>query len=413
MQHGFGDALSQLQLNFPYTVVLGRAGTGKSELLKLYVENNTDKNIAVVAPTGIAAVNVAGVTIHSFFKFPPHYLGDLSICINDQLREVIEKLDILVIDEIPMVRVDIISAIDRFLRLYKGKDVSFGGVRVIGIGDPFQLSPIVKDDIKGFIRSYKSEYFFDAPVGENMRIIQLTHVHRQNDPELITNLAAIREGTYTKGTLDYFNSRVVSKVSTNKIQLCSTNFSADSVNEKELKQLKGEQKNYNAAYKGSFDSKDSVAEAILSLKEGASVMFIRNDLDKGAYVNGTMGVVSSLEEDKIIVTVNNSQIEVRRSTWEKYAYERHEGRVTPVVIGEMRQYPLKLAYAVTIHKAQGLSLDAAHINLGKGAFAPGQTYVALSRVRTLQGLSLAHPIKASDVIVHKRVAEFMRYSNSI
>lgn len=411
MDYGFGNALSLLQDSTPYTVIYGSAGVGKSELLKLFVERNSDKNIAVVAPTGLAAINVQGVTVHSFFNFPPHYLGDISFYPNEKIRDVLEKLEILVIDELPMLRADMMAAIDRILRFYKEKDLPFGGVQVIGIGDPFQLSPVVDNEIKGFMReAYTSEYFFDAPVGIDVRAILLTHVHRQSDPELKLHLEAIRNGSYTTNTLSYFNQRV-GKVPKLAIQLCSTNASADAVNDAELKKLKGELQEYPAYYRGTFNKRDSIAEVNLRLKEGAAVMFIRNDLEKGAYVNGTLGIVSSLGSDKITVSVNGYPIEVKRSTWENYAYERREGRITPTIIGEMRQYPLKLAWASTIHKAQGKTLDSVHIDLGRGAFAPGQTYVALSRSRSLKGISLARPIRASDVIVHKRVIAHMRSLN--
>lgn len=395
-----------------FVFLTGRAGTGKSTLLRQFVAA-TDVPKAVLAPTGLAAINVQGQTIHSFFNF---HLGPLEkdpdllpiFKRGGPKHRLINKLQILIIDEISMVRADLLDAIDASLRWNRNIDKPFGGVAVLAVGDPWQLEPVVstpaESEFLGHL--YASPFFFDSHVVREtgMDIYELHNVHRQTDPEYLWALDRIRTGDVSE--LGFFNDRVGAKLNGNlPLILTATNKRAQSINLTRLASLPGAPTSYNANVEGDF-GKDFPTEPVLSLKPGAQVMFVKNGKQ---WVNGTLGEVTAVEPDLIKVrTQDEKQVEVSRETWEKsrYSWNRATQRIDTTPIGTFIQFPLRLAWAVTSHKSQGLTLENLIVDLDRPAFSHGQTYVALSRGRTRQGLSLVRPVNAADIIVDPRVLEF-------
>lgn len=399
--------------------ISGRAGTGKSTLLQYFV-NYTSKSVAVVAPTGIAAVNVRGQTIHSFFKFPPRLL--LPSSIRGSNSKVIKQLEILIIDEISMVRADLMDAIDIALRKSRRNYRPFGGVKVIMFGDLYQLPPVVQDgpEKEYLEQTYDSPYFFSANVWFEARmphLRQLEHIHRQTDTEFIRLLNSLRDRSFDKEDLAKINSRHLSAGPDQQfyITLTSTNALARAINMKSLNQLNQPVHSYQAVVKDDFDHRLFPTNEILSLKVGAQVMCIKNDME-GRYVNGTIGIVRELTPDRILVEVEmygkKEIVDIEETEWERISYtiEETEGipKIKAKVIGKFQQYPLKLAWATTIHKSQGKTYEKCVIDLGYGAFAHGQTYVALSRCRTLDGIILKRKLRPEDIIIDDRVADFYR-----
>ncbi len=422
-----------------HVFVTGRAGTGKSTLLS-YLTANTDKTFAVCAPTGVAALNVSGVTIHSLFTFPLGVLGEVDVGrhLSRRTREVLRAIDMLVIDEISMVSSDLMDAIDRALRVARSKrKIPFGGAQIVMFGDPYQLAPVAPHDPqerKYIEDNYQSLWFFDAHVWREAGIerFELSQIFRQSDERFKEILNAIRDGSVTKDMLEELNDAGNrNPENPDVIRLATINEKVNLVNRDRMSLLKTESKLFQATYSDGAEKifgKALPADTRLELKVGAQVMFIKND-DNTTYkdssgqrlrrwVNGTIGHVIDLPKSGlVIVEVDGEEIEVGPSTWEKIRYEVEEdfdedsGKVrevlVPVTLAEFKQIPLRLAWAVTIHKSQGQTYDEVQIDMGSGAFSPGQTYVALSRVRSLDGLYLNRPISMKDVMVDQDVVRFM------
>ena len=417
--------------------VTGRAGTGKSTLLTYFIEN-TEKRVAVCAPTGVAALNVGGQTIHSLFGFPFGLLAneDLGRHMHRRTREVLKTLDVLVIDEISMVNADMMDAISRAMGIARGKrKIPFGGAQVVMFGDPYQLAPVPgnNEERAYMAENYQSSWFFDAHVWreDTLERYELSEIFRQHDEHFKEILNAIRDGSCTQEMLDYLN-QCGNRFPQNEevIRLATINESVNAVNRTRMDKLQTESKKFDAIYSAADQQafgRNLPAEPVLELKVGAQVMFIKND-DGGKkasdgssvrrWVNGTIGhVVEMPKSGGIKVEVDGEIFDVGRSTWEKVRYEIEEefdeatGKTREVLIAvplaEFQQIPLRLAWAVTIHKSQGQTYDEVVIDMGRGAFSPGQTYVALSRVRSLEGLYLTRAIRMNDIMVDPDVLRFM------
>lgn len=398
----------------------GKAGTGKSTFLK-HIIHNINKNFIVLAPTGIAAVNVNGVTINSFFQFPlrPLIPNDDEITLfneNSEKRNIIKALDTLIIDEISMVRADVIDAIDYSLRKNGGNpDLPFGGKQIVFVGDIFQLEPVlVEAEKKLYNQFYNSVFFYNAIVFKNIELltIELKKVYRQVEIEFIKLLDKVRTNEITQLELDILNTRVFTNSELNAkefvISLTTTNNLADNVNRNRLQSLNNDEFKFNAEISNNFENSKFPAELELSLKIGAQVIFIKNDIEK-RWVNGTIGVVYDLSENEIQIQLKDGSIHlVEKRVWEnvKFQYNGISSKVEKEVIGTFTQYPLKLAWAITIHKSQGLTFDNVVIDFGNGTFSSGQAYVALSRVKSFDGLHLQRNLYLSDIKINESILHF-------
>jgi len=399
----------------PVVFVTGKAGTGKSTLIQ-HLRDTIKGNCVVLAPTGVAAMNIQGATIHSFFRFPPRTL------VASDAKEIAysrpyEKLDLLIIDEVSMVRADVLDAIDRFLRLNgPHKGLPFGGVQVLFVGDLHQLPPVVasKEDAHYFATEYASPFFFSAHAfaQAEVRAVELTRIFRQKDRKFIDILNSVRLGSPASDVLDELNARVTPAVDSGReTVLSTTNLIADRINKRHLAALPSDAEMYVGALDGEFNIRNDrlPAPMELLLKPEARVMFTRNDPD-GRWVNGSLAVVEELTKKSIRVVMdeNGETVDVEKMLWETYRYEFDEDEEVhiPLVTGSYKQLPLTHAWAITIHKSQGKTLSAARIDLGHRAFAPGQVYVALSRCRRLKDLSLSRPIIPRDVFCDERVKAF-------
>ncbi|MFN3561620.1 MAG: ATP-dependent RecD-like DNA helicase [Chloroherpetonaceae bacterium] len=415
----FLDAYNLMEHSSDCLFITGSAGTGKSTLLN-YFRENTSKNVVVLAPTGIAALNVGGQTIHSFFKFPLGVVTSKNIP-KPRQRELYQAIDTIVIDEISMVRADIIDGIDYFMR-QNGRDKKkpFGGVQMIFMGDLFQLPPVVSgDDEQSLLQSfYQTPYFFSATVFEKvfLRIIRLTKIFRQSNTDFIELLQAIRTNQVTPFHLEQLNARVQPHFKPTEqdfyITLTTRNDTANATNAERLASLKASPKSFTGSIEGNFDRKLLPADEHLTLKVGAQVMFVKNDPYK-RWVNGTIGKVREILPNAVKVEVEEDGLRkirtAERVDWEilKYDFDPQSKQIFSEPAGVFTQFPLRLAWAVTIHKSQGKTFDKVMIDLGQGAFAHGQLYVALSRCRSLEGIVLKSPVRPRDVIVDKRIVEFM------
>ena len=408
-------------------LITGVAGTGKSTFLR-YLTNTVKKNIIVLAPTGIAAINIGGQTIHSFFWFPPRALmlqdnGIKRFSKKSKEYKTIKAMDILIIDEISMVRPDIVDAIDYSLRMNGGDpEMEFGGKQVVFIGDLLQLAPIVIDSHhQNLINSiYRNNYFFSSKVFEKIHLKKVEFIknYRQSDPIFIGLLNKVRNKTISQTELDVFNKRVCSESElndlTNIITLTTTNEMAKMVNLNRLSRIEYPTYNFQAVIKGVFNKSKFPTDEQLKLKKGAQVMFTFNDSLAKRWVNGTIGIIHELNTNSIEVKLENGLIhEVVKSTWQnfKYKYNNVDHCIEKEKIGEFQQYPLKLAWAITIHKSQGLTYDKVIINYGNGTFANGQAYVALSRLRSFDGLFLKRKIDLSDIKIDIKIIDFYRNFN--
>lgn len=420
LNNDFVYALDQIEKANANLFITGRAGTGKSTLLQLF-RNTTKKKTVVLAPTGIAALNVKGQTIHSFFGFPPRPIGKRDIK-RRRNRGLYKRMEVLVIDEISMVRADMLDNIDYFLRVNRESNRPFGGVQVVFFGDLFQLPPVVASEAERnlFEMRYESPYFFSADIfeeGFKLEMLELHKVYRQDNRHFLNLLESIRLNAMDYEVLDDLNQRVEPKFDPPPfyITLSATNSTANRINQQKLKQIPFPTVNYQAKITGSFNPKVYPTEAILSLKLGSQVMFIKNDPNK-AFVNGTIGKITALDPETIEVEIEDDQkvakkIKVEKMDWEilKYkASERDLNKIETETLGTFTQFPVKLAWAITIHKSQGKTFDKIVIDLGRGAFEHGQTYVALSRCRTLEGIVLKNPLRFSDVKTDERIVDFYR-----
>ena len=402
--------------------ITGKAGTGKSTLLQ-YFRNNTKKHVVILAPTGVAAVNVKGQTIHSFFGFHPKVTPERIYrwYDKDDPDNVYAKVDALVIDEISMVRADLLDCIDKFMRLNGGNiNVPFGGVQMIFIGDLFQLPPVVTEqDRQQLAEKYDGPYFFDANVFKQFPIdlVELTKIYRQKDQDFIDLLNTIRTNTVTEEELSLLNEQYDPDFEPNEdefiMYLASTNAIAQQVNDYRLSQLEGRMKTYTADVTGDFQDSYFPTDLQLSLKEGAQVMMMNNDIAR-RWHNGSLGKVIGFERNESgdetikVLLENGKEYDVEPNTWDAFSYvvDSDSGEFKEEPSGSFTQYPMKLAWAVTIHKSQGKTFERVVIDIGFGTFAHGQMYVALSRCTSLRGIRLKKKIQKRHVIVDQRVVSF-------
>lgn len=415
----FKHALHLMNDTNSHVFITGKAGTGKSTLL-MHFRNTTPKPIAVVAPTGVSAVNIGGQTIHSFFGWGPDITMDKIKMLRGDKKKVVGNLSTLVIDEVSMVRADIMDCIDQSLRMNRGRDEPFGGVQMIFFGDLFQLSPIVtRDEREAFSSHYTSPYFFSSRVFDSCEyeIIELEKIYRQKNQEFIDLLGRIRNGNPTTADLDKLNSRFNPDFAPEKgdmfIHLTTINKRVDEINSRRLDEIKGHQWEYEATTTGEFMKNSFPTDKVVKLKTGAQLMMLNNDSD-GRWVNGTLGtlkgIISGDECDILRVKLQDGNtVEVEANTWDifKYSYDKKNKQITTTSIGSFTQYPVRLAWAITIHKAQGKTFENVILDLGRGAFAPGQTYVALSRCVSLDGLILTSKIKKGHIFTDGKVRNFI------
>ena len=404
--------------------ITGKAGTGKSTFLK-YLKKYAPKAVVVVAPSGVAALNVGGQTIHSFFRLPTRPLlpddEEPKRLNSENLRRIYERMEILIIDEISMVRADVLEAISRGMQRNRANSRPFGGVQVLVFGDCFQLGPVVRtEEAETFNQFYPGAWFFQAPVWARARFqtIELTKVYRQADPRFVELLNLVRTGEASKEDLSYLNERqhaLPDPLGPEPLRLTTSNKMADDVNLARLSALPGEVSHLEAIVEGEFPQNLYPTDFRLQAKPGARVIFLRNDLVGGRWRNGTIATLETIDKECLEVRLPNGEIaEVRPEMWEnlRYKYDRGLRTITSERLGGFTQFPLRLAWAVTIHKSQGMTLDAARVDLGKtGAFAHGQTYVALSRVRSFEGLFLIYGLREKDLQMDAAVQAF--YKNSL
>jgi len=409
----FQQALDLVENTDESVFITGRAGCGKSTLLR-YLKSHTKKNAVVLAPTGVAAINVMGQTIHSFFKFPPQFI-DKRVIRKMRNREIFKNIELIIIDEISMVRADLMDGIDHALRINRGFDLPFGGAQVVMFGDLFQLPPVIRgEEMKNFFQEhYGSAYFFNAAVflELDLRYIELHKIYRQSDEKFINLLDRVRSKEINQGDLSILNQRflVLAQDLEHAITLTTTNRIAAQVNDYHLNKLDGNAYQFQAEIAEQFDESFFPTEYNLKLKKNAQIMMIMNDPQK-RWVNGSIGQIEDLANDFIRVRIGDKVHEIKRSTWHKieYKYDKENKHIIEDITGTFMQYPLRLAWAITIHKSQGKTFENVIIDLGYGAFAHGQVYVALSRCVSLGGIVLKRPIRADDIIFDEKVYEFRR-----
>ena len=429
----FQDAWDVLQHTHRSVFLTGKAGTGKSTFLK-YIRDNTKKKTVVLAPTGIAAVNVGGQTMHSFFKIPfkpmvpddPDYANPARM--RKMLRytkekvKLIQQLELIIIDEISMVRADIIDFVDRVLRVYSGNmREPFGGKQLLFVGDIFQLEPVVTHDTRDILRRYyRNFFFFNARAFEQINLvpIELRKIYRQSDNDFIALLDRVRINRATAADMTQINRRCnpdYQEVNGEfAITLATRRDTVDSINDEHMKALKTPEYIYEGVIEGDFPENSLPTAYRLALKEGAQVIFIRND-KQGRWCNGTIGRVTRLSDQSVYVALEDgAEMQVEWEVWEnmQYTYNEKEKKVEEKVLGSFSQIPIKPAWALTVHRSQGLTFNRVVIDFAGGAFTGGQTYVALSRCTSLEGITLLKPLSERDIIVNPAVVEFSRLFNN-
>lgn len=431
----FQDALQLITHTRQSVFLTGKAGTGKSTFLK-YICNHTKKKYVVLAPTGIAAINAGGVTLHSFFKLPfrPMLPDDPGLSLSHgrifeffkypkEKRKIIAEVDLIIIDEISMVRADIIDCVDRILRVYSGNmRLPFGGKQLLFVGDVFQLEPVVPSDQKEILSLfYASPFFFSARVFKDINLvpIELQKVYRQTDSVFINILDRIRNNAARKQELDTLNGRYFPSFEPQNedmyITLATRRDQVDFINEKKLAELPGEEYVSVGKIEGDFPESSLPTQLNLSIKEQAQVIFIDNDYER-RWVNGTIGMVSGIDENGNVYVLLESGVEhlVEPTSWRnyKYKYNEKEKRIEEEIVGTFEQLPIRLAWAITVHKSQGLTFSRVVVDLTGGVFAGGQTYVALSRCTSLEGLVLKSKISSRDIFIRKEIVEFSQIFNN-
>ncbi len=436
--HEFQDALNLVKYTRQSLFLTGKAGTGKSTFLR-YVTDNVKKKYVVLAPTGIAAINAGGSTLHSFFKLPFHPLlpDDPNLSLQKGRiheffkytkphRKLLEQLELIIIDEISMVRADIIDTVDRILRVYsRNLREPFGGKQLLLVGDAFQLEPVVKGDEREILaRFYPNPYFFSARVFGQIDLvsIELKKVYRQSDPTFISVLDHIRGGTVGAADLQLLNTRYGVAISPTAdrerdlyITLATRRDNVDYINERHLAELPGEPEIFRGEIRGDFPESSLPTQLELVLKPGAQIIFIKNDYER-RWVNGTIGTVNGFDMDGstlYITTDDGRECDVKRESWRniRYIYNEEKKLVEEEELGTFTQFPVRLAWAITVHKSQGLTFSRAVIDFTGGVFAGGQTYVALSRCTSLEGIRLKKPVSRADVFVRPEITEFANRFN--
>ena len=432
----FQDALNLIQYTRQSVFLTGKAGTGKSTFLR-YICEHTKKKHVVLAPTGIAAINAGGSTLHSFFKLPFYPLlpdnPDFSLQrgriheffkYTKPHRKLLEELELIIIDEISMVRADIIDAVDRILRVYsRNLREPFGGKQILLVGDVFQLEPVVKGDEREILnRFYPTPYFFSARVFNQIDLvsIELQKVYRQTDATFVGVLDHIRNNTVGATDLQLLNTRYGTQIEESEadmyITLAPRRDNVDHINDKKLAELPGEPVTFSGEITGDFPESSLPTSQELVLKPGAQIIFIKNDFDR-RWVNGTIGIISGFdpfEETLYVITDDGKECDVKRESWRniRYKYNEEKKQIEEEELGTFTQYPIRLAWAITIHKSQGLTFSRAVIDFTGGVFAGGQAYVALSRCTSLEGIQLKKPVSRADVFVRPEIIGFAERFNN-
>lgn len=422
----FKEVLDVLKTSNDNLFITGKAGTGKSSLLKHFIKN-TNKKLVVLAPTGVAALNIGGQTIHSFFRFPPKIIDQKKIEPDYVRADLFKNLQMLIIDEVSMVRADLMNAIDIALRKNRNRpDEPFGGVQMVFIGDLFQLPPVLKDTDKDYIlKTFGGQYFFDAPVFENLKyhFKELTTIFRQSNEQLEfkTMLNNIRNNEARFEDMALLNSRHKDNAGEqeNSIFLTTRRSIARSINNDKLENLSGEKFTYTGTLSGKYlklkeEVEDKFEDKLpapykLELKKGAQIMMLKNDGGK-RWVNGSIGKIEKLEQNAITVKIESNKYRIEKENWNEveYVLNKETKEIEEKIIAGFSQFPLQLSYAMTIHKSQGKTFNKITVDVGTGAFAYGQVYVALSRCQTIEGITLNNPIRNSDIIVDPRVIQYYK-----